>query len=119
MTSILLVDDERDAADTTAVLLRGCAYDVRCAYSARQALDALDERPDFDIVVSDIRMPEVDGFDFLRVLRHRFPKLPIVLITGKPLVDEESIPQGAVIVTKPFSIDRLQEAISERLVADR
>lgn len=119
VTNLLLVDDNRDAADTTAALLRASDYEVNCAYSVREALDFLDEKPGVDVVVSDIRMPDVDGFDFLRVLRHRFPKLPIVLITGQPLVDDDMIPRGAIIVTKPFAISRLREAIAEQVRASR
>ena len=112
MTSILLVDDNQDAAQTTSALLQLSDHEVHCASSAREALDFLDEHPEIQVVVSDIRMPDVDGFDLFRVLRHRAPTLPIVLITGQPLVDEDQIPKGATIVTKPFSIGQLQKAIS-------
>jgi len=119
MTTILLVDDNREGAETVAALLRASGHAVHCAHSVREALDFLDEDQNVDVVISDIRMPEVDGFDFLRVLRHRFPKLPIVLITGQPLLENDLIPREAVIVAKPFSIDRLQKAIAEVLAPRR
>ena len=117
MTTVLLVDDNREGAEAVAALLRASDHTVHCAHSVREALDFLDEEKKVDIVVSDIRMPEVDGFDFLRVLRHRFPKLPIVLITGQPLTRDDFVPKDAVIVLKPFSISQLQQAIAERLTA--
>lgn len=115
MTTVLLVDDNREGADSVAALLKASDHAVRCAYSVREALDFLDEGHVVDIVVSDIRMPEVDGFDFLRVLRHRFPKLPIVLITGQPVTRDDFVPKDAIIVLKPFSISQLERAIAERL----
>lgn len=117
VTTILVADDNRDAADVVARLLEAASYRVVRAYSVRQALDLLDETETetIDLVLSDIRMPEFDGFDFLRVLRHRFPTLPIVLITGLPLTDEDVIPNGAVILEKPFAIETLERVIAERL----
>jgi len=113
--SILVLDDNRDAADTLAALLASEGHAVRPAYSVRDALDVLDEDPGIAAVLADIRMPDVDGFDFLRVLRHRFPTLPIVLITGLPLTDDDVIPAGAVILEKPFAIEKLERVIAERL----
>ena len=69
--TILIVDDNHDTADAIAFLLRESGHAVAKAYSAREALDLLDENPDFRLVVSDVRMPGVSGFDFRRVVRHR------------------------------------------------
>jgi len=76
--SVLIVDDNRDAADALAMALREFGHTVAAAYSARQALDMMDENPEIRIVVSDIRMPDVSGFDFRRVVRHRFPGAGLV-----------------------------------------
>ena len=114
---ILVVDDDRDTADTIALLLESTGFPAVCAYSARDGLDRLDERGDFDLVISDIRMPGLDGFDFLRVVRHRFPQMPVVLTTGQPVDDEDVIPRGARILQKPFAVADLQRAVDE-LLAD-
>ena len=53
-------------------LLATLRYDTISAYSVREACDLLDSAQKIDLVLSDIRLPDVDGFDFLRVLRHRF-----------------------------------------------
>jgi len=113
--TILVVDDDRDAADTTAALLETIGASVKAAYSARDGLDLLDEHPDICLVVSDIRMPGVDGFDFVRVVKHRFPALPTLLTTGLPITDEDVIPRGALILHKPFAIEELRQAIAEQL----
>ena len=112
---ILVVDDDRDAADTTSALLESMGLAVITVYSARDGLDRLDERADVSLVVSDIRMPGVDGFDFIRVVRHRFPSLPALLTTGLPITDEDVIPRGASILQKPYASDELREAIAAQL----
>ena len=116
--TILVVDDDRDAADTIAVLLEATGMAVVSAYSAREGLDRLDECPGICLVVSDIRMPGVDGFDFLRVVKHRFPKLPTVLTTGLPITDDDVVPHGALILQKPFAVEDLKRAVDEQLQLD-
>jgi DNA-binding NtrC family response regulator len=113
--TILVVDDNRDAADTTAVLLEEMGLEALPAYSAREGLDYLDERKDVCLVISDIRMPGVDGFDFVRVVNHRFPQMPTLLTTGLPVTDDDVVPRGTSILQKPFAIDDLRRAMSERL----
>jgi two-component system NtrC family sensor kinase len=113
--TILVVDDDRDTADITAALLQSMGLAVMAVYSARDGLDRLDESPDICLVLSDVRMPGVDGFDFIRVVKHRFPSLPALLTTGLPITDEDVIPRGVLILQKPYAIDELRGAIAEQL----
>ena len=115
--TILIADDERDTVDTTAIMLESCGYEVLRAYSAREALTSLDDHPEIALLVSDIRMPEVDGFDLLRVVRYRYGSLPVVLMTGLPVTDDDIVPVGAAILTKPFTFDDLTHALSKQLAA--
>ena len=115
--AILVVDDNRDLVTSTAELLEVAGYDAIPAYSAREAVDLLDEVKSIDLVLSDIRMPGVDGFDLLRVLRHRFPSLPIILMSGVPVTSDDIVPAGAMILTKPFDPGRLQECVAAKLAA--
>ena len=112
---ILFVDDDEDAAASYRVLLSPAGYAVSAVHSVREALDLLDERPDIRLVVSDVRMPDVDGLDLLRVLRHRFPTLPCILLTGAVLTREDVVPHGALVLTKPVPVEALTRAISEKL----
>ena len=114
---ILFVDDDEDAAASYRVLLSTAGYAVSAVHSVREALDLLDERPDIRLVVSDVRMPDVDGMDLVRVLRHRFPTLPCILLTGAVLTREDVVPHEALVLTKPVPIEELTRAISERLLA--
>jgi len=114
---ILFVDDDEDAAASYRVLLSTAGYAVSAVHSVRDALDLLDERPDIRLVVSDVRMPDVDGLDLVRVLRHRFPALPCILLTGAVLTRDDVVPHGALIMTKPVSMEELTRAIGDKLQA--
>ncbi|MEO8676396.1 MAG: response regulator [Casimicrobiaceae bacterium] len=112
---ILVVDDDRDAADTVAALLEAMGVSVFPAYSARDGLDFLDECGDVRLVISDVRMPGVDGFDFIRVVKHRFPAIPALLTTGLPITDDDVVPRGALILQKPFTAEELRRAVEKQL----
>jgi len=109
--TVLIVDENRDAADALAMALQGYGHEVAAAYSAREALDLLDENPQIQLVVSDIRMPDVSGFDFCRVVRHRFPGLPMVLITGISVTSEDVVPRDTAILQKPVAASDLHQVI--------
>jgi CheY-like chemotaxis protein len=117
--AILIVDDNPDLVTSTAALLEIAGFKAIPAYSAREAVDLLDEIERIDLVLSDIRMPDVDGFDLLRVLRHRFPSLPIILMSGLPVTPDDVVPAGATILMKPFDLSQLQDAIKRKLAARR
>ena len=111
---ILVADDNRDLVLSISKLLELTGHSVIAAHSAREAVDLLDELPNIDLVLSDIRMPGVDGFDLLRVLRHRFPSLPIILMSGLPITPDDVVPLGASILTKPIDMDELQSLIQQK-----
>jgi DNA-binding NtrC family response regulator len=110
---ILVVDDNLDLADTLALQLQHSGHPALARGSVRDALDALDEDPSIRLVITDIRMPEVDGLDFRRVLKHRFPALPVVLMTGLPLTEEDMVPPQIQVLQKPFSLDVLLRAVAK------
>jgi DNA-binding response OmpR family regulator len=81
--SVLVVDDNKDAADAPVALLASEGHRARAAYSGKAAIDEADSvRP--DVVLLDIGMPETSGFDVARALRdyRRAPKPVIVAVTG-------------------------------------
>ena len=115
---VLIVKSEHEGRARLRGLLEASGMSVLSAYSAREGLDRLDEHPEIGLVVSDIRMPGVDVFDFLRVVKHRFPKLPTVLTTGLPVTDDDIVPHGALILQKPFALEDLKRAVAEQLQVD-
>jgi DNA-binding response OmpR family regulator len=116
IATVLVIDDDEDIVESLKVLLQTSGYAAIAATSVREALDLLDEHSDIGLVISDIRMPDVDGLDLVRVLRHRFPTLPTILVSGMPLTDEDVIPREAtLILSKPVSPAELEQAIATML----
>ena len=100
LPTVLVVDDHPDTAELVASLLEGAGYAIIKASSACQAVDVLDAHRDISLILSDVRMPSVDGFDFLRLVRQRYPALPMVLMTGLPITSADFVPRGARILQK-------------------
>jgi CheY-like chemotaxis protein len=115
---ILVVDDEPVVRELTVEILRRSGYAPQGVPTARHALALLDEEQ-FDLVVSDVMMPEMTGVEFLYELRLRRPGLPVILMTGgskEPEHTTEAIALGATaLLFKPFSHAELQEAVASAL----
>ena len=110
---ILLVEDEQSILHTTAELLTDLGYAVRCAENGEEVLQMLDTHS-VDLVVSDIRMPRMDGLQLLRILRAQKPELPVILTTGHG--DQEiavrAEQEGAYsFLRKPIKVQELLAAI--------
>jgi DNA-binding response OmpR family regulator len=118
---ILVVDDQAEILDITATVLAGAGYEVVTASSGSQAL-AEAGRESFDLVLLDINMPEMDGWETLRLLRaEESPaELPVVMFSVKgELADKvRSLQEGAVgYITKPFVVDELVARVERVLEA--
>lgn len=118
MSRILVVDDEPGVRDLTVEILRRSGYSSHGVPTARHALELLDEEP-FDLVVSDVMMPEMTGIEFLYELRDRRPELPVVLMTGgsnEPERTAKAVELGAArLLYKPFSHAELNAVVEEAL----
>jgi DNA-binding NtrC family response regulator len=119
IATVLVADDNRDMVEFITSLLQMANYNVIGTCSVQDALNVLDERADVELVLSDIRMPEYTGFDLYRVMRHRWPNLPIVLVTGFNIAESDVVPRGAVIVQKPFTFSQLDDVMKQQLSKSR
>ena len=114
---ILVVDDDyRNIFAMTAVLERGDAL-VTVAESGAEAIATLERTPDIDVVLMDIMMPVMDGYDTIRAIRDisRFEVLPIVAVTGKAAAGERQrcLDAGADdFVPKPVDPVQLLESLT-------
>jgi CheY-like chemotaxis protein len=80
---ILIVDDEAPVAETLALVLRSCHYNVRAAFSAEQAIEILAEwRP--DLVIADVMLPHMNGIDLGCVVKANYPNSQVLLVSGNP-----------------------------------
>jgi CheY-like chemotaxis protein len=106
---ILVVDDEAPLLMTLVANLELEGFDVMEAKNAAQALEIL-ERHRFDVVLSDIRMPGMNGVDLCRTIHSRYPDLPVILMTAftaEGLI-REAVNEGALmVIPKPFAIEHL------------
>ena len=108
---VLLVEDNADVADVSQAMLEEIGYTVRLAADARQAL-VMFEAEEFDLVVSDIVMPGgMNGIELAEELRHRRPKLPIVLVSGYA-AQASAAPAQFPVLRKPFRMEQLAQAIA-------
>ena len=107
---ILVVDDDPLILRSLSELLRLEKYDVQTAASGLEALQTLKDHP-VDIIVSDINMPEIDGFKLLQEVRSRYPEILPILVTGYGTIENavEAMRQGAYdYVTKPLVDDEIK-----------
>jgi PAS domain S-box-containing protein len=114
---ILVVDDEPGVAELIAELLAEEGHQVDVAANGKEALLRL-ETAGYDVVLSDLRMPELDGPGLHREVAERFPALVerLVFVTGDSLTEETRgffERSGAPYISKPLSIDELQRVIRE------
>lgn len=112
---VLLVDDEEMLRRAYARILRAAGFLVEEACDFSAAMHALAERT-FDVVISDISMPEADGIDILRAARKKDPSLPVVLVTGRADMRTavEAVEHGAMrYLIKPLERDVLCRAAEE------
>lgn len=115
--TVIIVDDDRDLADTLADILTFRGWEASALYSGEDAVERVRRiRP--DAVVMDIRMPGVDGVEALRRIRSHDPRVPVLLMTG--YADRDMIAmarrEGAVrIFDKPVHPDDLVRALLDAL----
>jgi response regulator RpfG family c-di-GMP phosphodiesterase len=115
--SVLVVDDE--PAVTSAVAKRLGRDGLSCeeVHSAKDALLRLGER-EFDVVVTDVKMPEMSGIDLLKIVKQRDPEVQVIVITGNPDVDfavEAIRSQVDDYLVKPFEMAQLSHAVDRAL----
>jgi CheY-like chemotaxis protein len=79
---VLFVEDEQSLRETGELLLKSRGYEVLCAEDGFEGLIAL-KRSLPDIIISDLRMPNMNGFEFLSVVRRRFPAIPVIVVSGE------------------------------------
>ena len=104
---ILIVEDDMITRRNLSVLLSDEGYDVDQAGDGVQALEILARRP-FDLVLSDIVMPRMDGLKLLQQLQFMAPHIPVVIMTSYVSDSLSSVPSGAAeFIRKPFVLDDL------------
>jgi DNA-binding NtrC family response regulator len=124
MAGILVIDDDRSILSTIRILLERGAHRVETVDNSRAGLRLLETRK-FDLLIVDIFMPGMDGFETMRVVHQSWPEMPIIVISGQQFrsVSERgpdflhmATKLGAVSsLQKPFRPDDLLDAVTRSL----
>ena len=111
---VLAIDDDADFRVGLTDVLEERGYRVRAVSNGREALEELRREPAPDVILLDLRMPEMDGRTFRRELSRdaRLARIPLVVISGSREVEGEAESLGAAaVLPKPFGVDALLKSI--------
>jgi len=115
--SILVVDDELLIRDLLYDFFSGQGWQISVAENGEKALNILHDKS-IDLVLTDIKMPEMDGLTLTSRMKEKFPSIPVVVMTGYPSVDtaiQAIRSKVADYIVKPFNINQLYKVIEEQL----
>ena len=107
--SVLLVDDEKELVTTVAERLELRGYKADCVFSGADALE-MAEKKKYDVMVIDVKMPGMNGLETMSKLKHKYPDIPVILLTGHgSVIDaEDGMLAGAFdYLMKPLDISDL------------
>ncbi len=117
MANILIVDDEQSYRQLLSLVFEEQGNTIRTAMNGRQALDLLSAEP-ADVIISDVKMPDMDGIEMLRAVRETLPDLGVILMTAFASVEtaREAFKLGADdFIQKPFDVEELKLIVKKTL----
>ncbi len=120
MARILVIDDEKEICEMLSEKLESAGYEAEVAPNGKVGLTLQSKKP-FDLVITDIFMPEKEGIETIRELRRDYPAVRIIAISGGYRYGPEELLEAARMLgadrtfAKPFKLNDLQEAIKELL----
>ena len=118
MAQILLVDDDAELLELAAVFLRGAEHAVTMAADGKEAIRLFEDNA-FDLVITDIVMPEKEGLETIRELRRKNPAVKIIAMSGYVAPEDYLVIArtfgAAQTLTKPFSGEELLAVVSSVL----
>jgi DNA-binding NtrC family response regulator len=117
MSNILIVDDEQSYRQLLSLVFEGDGHSIRTASNGREALTLLQEEP-ADVIISDVKMPDMDGIEMLRAVRGTHPDLGVILMTAFASVEtaREAFKLGADdFIQKPFDVEELKLIVRKTL----
>ncbi|MBI2372293.1 MAG: response regulator, partial [Deltaproteobacteria bacterium] len=114
-TRLLVIDDEVEVREVIADLLQAHGHAVQLAKSGMEGLERF-ERERYDLVITDLGMPEMTGWEVAKRVKARSPATPVVLITGWGMqLSEEQVQAGGVdfLLSKPFNVEQILRIIAD------
>jgi CheY-like chemotaxis protein len=120
LATILIAEDDRAVREFVSRALRQDGHDITAVGDGQQALDAL-EKGQFDMLLADIVMPQLDGIALALKAAKDYPDLPVLLMTGYSAERQRAHNLDALIqdvIAKPFTLQEIREAV-RKLLADQ
>jgi DNA-binding NtrC family response regulator len=118
---ILVIDDDENIRKVVEAILRDQGYEVDTAESGNDAIKKT-EKNHYDLMLIDIRLPDMEGTELLYRVRDTTPKIRKIIVTGYPTLQNavSAVNKGADgYVMKPFDVDKLLDAIKDQLAKQR
>jgi NtrC-family two-component system response regulator AlgB len=118
MAKLLIVDDEKNIRNHLATFFEGCGHGVRTAESGQRALIILSEEPGFDLVLTDYRMSDMNGYELLQRVKALDPGILVILMSAYVTIDNAVDAMKAAAddyLVKPFSLAQIQHAVERAL----
>ena len=113
---ILVVDNEELLLSLAKTFLERIGYSVETAGNGRIALEKLSANGNFDMVLSDVDMPEIGGIELVRRCREIYPQMPFLMVSGLSLYHEKELKElGVDCLQKPYRLPQLKEKIEQIL----
>lgn len=119
MAAILIVDDEKNIRSGLEMAFEDEGYTVLTAANGKEAWNEIN-RNSVDLVITDLRMPEMDGYELLKRITSSYPTLPVIVLTGHGTIETavETMRDGAIdFFTKPVDIDKLLLVVRKTITA--
>ena len=112
MPEVLVIDDQNDILNCLLYVLINLGYEVKIARDGQEGIEVFDSERNLDLVITDIRMPRMDGNAVARHIRNSDrPEMPIIAVTG--FADEVEIEMFNFLITKPFGMKTLADVIEK------
>ena len=115
MSNLLIVDDEQSYRQLLTLVFEGNGHTIRTAMNGREAIELLKAEP-AEVIITDVRMPDMDGIELLRAAREFLPDVGVVLMTAFATVDtaREAFKLGADdFIQKPFDVEELKVIVKK------
>ena len=114
--TVLIVEDEPVVRMLTTEVLEEAGYSVVEAANASEALELLNARADFSLMITDVRMPgELNGYSLSRLVLMKYPTMPIIVLSGDSPPGDGDLPIGARFMSKPVSPSELVDVVAQFL----
>ncbi|MEO7499525.1 MAG: response regulator [Casimicrobiaceae bacterium] len=112
---VMVIDNNAEHRETLCLLLSHAGVSADAFERATDALAVLERDQEFDLIMSDVAMPEMDGIEFSRQCRRLCPDIPIVLMTGRDSRMDAALEEGTVPLIKPYTVEALNAVLAEYL----